>query len=474
MNDILNSILSMSISSGLIALIIVGLLALFKKYFTKSWCYYVWIIILIRLMIPYVPKINIPDKLDYKNFITEITNSEDKTPISLIDAQEIEKRSVEKRVDKVLIAFVVWLSIAMYIFVSKILDYIRFINDIKVDREEIDDSDYEQIINSITNKFNIKSIKVYESNNINTPMLIGLFKPYIILPKVHFDNEKLKYILMHELMHMKRKDILYKWIMQLVVCIHWFNPVVYYIAKEIEKYCELSCDERVFAYLSIHERIAYGDTLIYSIKATKSLQNEKKPCVSFSRDYKAIKMRLEEITKYKRLDKKKYIASICIAVILASSTSLIGVHTAKASKNIISNENITRLNIDKIAIKTAKLTGNANYIRPYFKFMTNEGLDEIQDILLEKNRNQFFFLPTIDKYTEINMTYTSLVDEIITETNDIYSCLVLFEYLEKKQVEDIVAKYMERTKEYYKLPDLYHLLSDTAIKKISNGGVNNE
>ena len=59
----------------------------------------------------------------------------------------------------------------------------------------------------------------------------------------------------------------YKWLIQIVVCVHWFNPFVYLLEKEVNKSCELSCDEKVIAVLDDKEKREYGDTLISFLKS---------------------------------------------------------------------------------------------------------------------------------------------------------------------------------------------------------------
>ncbi len=72
----------------------------------------------------------------------------------------------------------------------------------------------------------------------------------------------MSYIFVHELIHYKQRDMFYKWLIQIVVCAHWFNPFVYLLEKEVNKSCELSCDEKVISVLDDKARREYGDTLI--------------------------------------------------------------------------------------------------------------------------------------------------------------------------------------------------------------------
>jgi beta-lactamase regulating signal transducer with metallopeptidase domain len=70
---------------------------------------------------------------------------------------------------------------------------------------------------------------------------------------------------MHELTHFKRGDMFYKWLVQLVICLHWFNPLVHLMGRVINKDCEFSCDEAVIKNLDYQDMRAYGDTLLNAI-----------------------------------------------------------------------------------------------------------------------------------------------------------------------------------------------------------------
>lgn len=63
---------------------------------------------------------------------------------------------------------------------------------------------------------------------------------------------------------MKRRDIFIKWLLIFAGAMHWFNPLVYYVRREMNKACELACDESVIKKFDMSEMQQYGDTLIAS------------------------------------------------------------------------------------------------------------------------------------------------------------------------------------------------------------------
>ncbi len=85
---------------------------------------------------------------------------------------------------------------------------------------------------------------IYLSDGIDTPFVMGLFRPKIYLPSFIQDKE-LDYIIQHEKCHIQRLDHLWKFLGFIALSIHWFNPLVWYAFHLASKDMEMSCDEMV-------------------------------------------------------------------------------------------------------------------------------------------------------------------------------------------------------------------------------------
>ena len=105
-------------------------------------------------------------------------------------------------------------------------------------------------------------VRFVESAAVDTPLLLGLFTPVIVLPPQVRDPDRLRDILTHELTHARRHDLLYKWFAALTVSAHWFNPLMILVRREIGRACELACDEAVIKTLDAPARQHYGETLL--------------------------------------------------------------------------------------------------------------------------------------------------------------------------------------------------------------------
>lgn len=174
-----------------------------------------------------------------------------------------------------------------------------------------------------------RNILIIESSIINTPVLMGVLKPKIFIPHniiEKFSKEEFQYIFIHEFVHYKRKDILLNWLNVIVLSAYWFNPIVWFLIKEIKKYCEISCDEITLSKIGSNEYSKYGMTLVKLVSIfSKSLWI---PGSASMVNKTEIKGRIIMITKFKR---KSLICSI-IAVFIIFAVGCGGLTNA-SSKN---------------------------------------------------------------------------------------------------------------------------------------------
>lgn len=99
----------------------------------------------------------------------------------------------------------------------------------------------------------------------STPAVTGLRQPQILLPADWgqcFEEASLRHVLLHELLHVRHRDLWWNWATLLVQALHWFNPLVWVIGSRFQADRELRCDAAVLRLLSPNERWAYGHTLL--------------------------------------------------------------------------------------------------------------------------------------------------------------------------------------------------------------------
>ena len=112
-------------------------------------------------------------------------------------------------------------------------------------------------------------VRLLASPLAQSPMLVGFFRPTILLPSEQVPDSDARFILAHELTHFRRKDLWKKLLFLMVRCIHWFNPIVYLLNRDFSLWLETSCDEDVVRSLDRNQRKEYGRLLINYAPASR-------------------------------------------------------------------------------------------------------------------------------------------------------------------------------------------------------------
>ena len=95
-----------------------------------------------------------------------------------------------------------------------------------------------------------------------SPMLVGILSPVVCLPDPSLPQDQLRMVLLHELTHYKRKDLLLKWLALLVNALHWFNPLAWLLTRSLGQACEDACDRDVTRDMTLQERKLYMSTIL--------------------------------------------------------------------------------------------------------------------------------------------------------------------------------------------------------------------
>ena len=316
MSEFIKILLSLSVSGALLLLLILGLKPLYKNKFSKRWQYYIWIVVALRFLLPFTPDTTIIGSLFEKFDTTAITNEIPTTPNVPVPAdtgnskaepiqtnREITTAAMREPVDKYVCLFFIWSALALVLFVRKVTVYQGFIQYIKAGNKEVSDIKILNLLSDCEEKLNIKTrVEISCNPLLASPMLIGFLRPRIILPAHEWEDKELSYIFVHELVHYRQRDMFYKWLIQIVVCAHWFNPFVYLLEKEVNKSCELSCDEKVISVLDDTARREYGDILISFLKSN-NLYKSSLASVTLTEGAEQLKERLGAIMKFRKKSK---------------------------------------------------------------------------------------------------------------------------------------------------------------------------
>lgn len=289
-------------SVGIIVLLILRS-TLFQKY-RKVVSYYSWIILLIRMMFP------ISITIDVTEIIKNASNSISsflKLFINIGDKLEI--------ISDIKIIGYIWLIGAIIVAIYKISTYIALKKNILGISYAVEDKRIIDIYNKVLKDMNInKEIHLKQNKDNVIPFGIGIFKKYIVLPNINYNNERIEWILRHELTHFKYNDILVKMLYMIVSIIYWFNPLIYLISKVIEADCELSCDERVLRRCRQEQKQQYALTILTSVKQCRN--NNIGISTTLGREF-SIKFRVERI--FAENLKRGFTIIVCIFLLILAT-----------------------------------------------------------------------------------------------------------------------------------------------------------
>lgn len=255
-------IITTLVSSAFIILVLV-LSPLFERYFSNKVKSGIWIILAVRMLIPYVPdeplapSLNIPVPEERYVIVDTSGISIEREP-----AEDAEAAAVTALSDIVL---GLWAAGAAAFFGVNVIRYMMFRRRIRphmipveTDRGIIDDN----------KKY--RRLKLYRCSCITTPMLMGIIRPVVLIPDREYGSEELSMVLEHEAEHFRRRDIICKLIFLAVNAMYFFNPLVYIMVRDANDTIEYMCDESICADRDEKYREKYSLMLLNEMRSKRS------------------------------------------------------------------------------------------------------------------------------------------------------------------------------------------------------------
>lgn len=260
------------------------------KVMPKFAVYLLWSIVGLRLCLPF----GVANKYSLLSFISKITTKTVPVDIVGIDLSfsnfimgadsyfpiKYKTDLIEKVFE---IGGMVWLIVATAFILTSTVLYVLTKSEIK-------------------NATHIKD-NIYKSDKIESPAVYGVFRPKIILPSKVMGGD-IGYVLMHENVHIKRRDNLWRVVGVVITCLHWFNPLSWIMLKRFLEDMELACDST--ALKNITEPKEYA-------KAILSVSQGKAFFASAFGNAKT-RVRIENVLSYKKLTFISALATVIFTI----------------------------------------------------------------------------------------------------------------------------------------------------------------
>ncbi|MCI8285572.1 MAG: hypothetical protein HFE90_09985 [Firmicutes bacterium] len=439
MTELIKEIFMQNVVSSVKAAAVIALLFILtkpiSKRYTAGFRYYSWLAVMIVFLIPF-GSMGISYEVDLtpavtviRNEVTDIREERGETPAqtaagqsSRVDRAEYEYTddsgaevqpqaadNLHKNLKISEILAFIWLSGVFVYFIQHIKRYILYKRTVRRFSEKIEDEGIKNILEEEKSRLNIsKKLSIRVLGFIDTPTLAGILKPEIVLPHTDYTEDELRLILRHELIHFKRKDICYQFVILIFVSLHWFNPMAHIMARAVEIDGETSCDEKTLRGKEYEEKLFYGEMLLKFLKT--ETQKKSYMTTTFFGGKQGMKKRLIQITNKKSLKKGTVMMITVILVAVMASVSVMAMSSEyfeyvfkddvsylndfiKTDKKSVSDERFT------MTLEQYLVAENEAVLIVSFEAHTQDAAAELND------RDAFWNMDTISFYPSDSSDY---------------------------------------------------------------------
>ncbi|MCL1794932.1 MAG: M56 family metallopeptidase [Oscillospiraceae bacterium] len=344
MADIFSAVLRMSFAGSAVTLLLFASQKIAKGRLSAKWRYYSGIAAMIFLLLPIDARI-LPfgEKISpfafgrssgQKSETAETGKSGPAADIEFKigdsetkpDSPAAENKPKINAKDILGIAAYVWLSGIAVLSVTKAAKYAQSKKYLKKGAFDLKYSEIYGIFTQCKHELKIRrNIGLRRHGGISTPMAAGLFEPVVYLPDITLEKDEIRLILKHELIHVKRCDLWYKFIFMAARVVHWFNPLCFLLERETGISCELSCDETLVKNMGKSGKKFYCRTILNAISAAGAKLSVIHATMGNTR--KQIERRFENMLNYK----KGTVGTVITSIILLSAIVGAGVYVAAIS-----------------------------------------------------------------------------------------------------------------------------------------------
>ena len=318
------------VTSSVLILVVAGLRFALRGKISARLQYTLWLVVLVRLLLPFelgASELSLLNAVEQIPVVQEMEHLKDAESISYHEEDgtvyknrsweedswsavaenrtEAEFHQMEEQLELRDFTAAVWkLGVAVMAVLFLAVNF-RFKRKLEADRRLLADAG--------------TALPVYISDSVETPCLFGLLRPAIyVTPEAVDDETILRHAIEHEISHYLQKDHIWSFLRCAALCLHWYNPLVWWAVKLSKDDGELACDEAAIRRLGEEERHAYGKTLIEMTKPGRNALLGTATTMTGSKS--SLKKRIERIAKQPKMAAYTLIAVLVIAAVAAVCT----------------------------------------------------------------------------------------------------------------------------------------------------------
>ncbi len=346
LTGIFREILDLSLMGTVLIMLLLGMKLFLRNRLSAKWHYMIWFLVILRLALP----ITVEHELSLYNLLKpvmskiEITEThmwssptkhdtipvpEGNDPIPSIKNGADKSQNPgtdnslegEKKLQMMDILALVWLLGAGIMAALTLLFNIRFYRKMVYSVPCQDPLSLKVLSDCYKLAAIHRPVPLFLNESAKIPLLFGVTRPRLIFSGQvlsRITQEEKRYIFLHELIHFKRRDILVNWLVALLRCLYWYNPLIHYAFYKMREDCEISCDESVLKLLTPSEYSDYGKTIISLLEMLS--QPYALPCTSaFIQTKSCVRRRIYMISGFKQKTAIGTLVALCLTLLVGCS-----------------------------------------------------------------------------------------------------------------------------------------------------------
>lgn len=279
-DSLLHWLLRTSLEASILILAVLGLRMMLGTRLSPAWRIGLWMLVGAKLMLPAFIPVGFGIGGWFQHQTASVTpTAEFVTPAQLAIPADSENPQIESGESKPIggfsesvgvfaqknLAFILWLTGSIAVLAAAFDRQQRF-NAMLRRRPRANGPLLRALVASLSHKAGLKkAVSIVLMPAGTTPAMVGIRRPKLLLPEdwdTRFDENSLKHVVLHELLHVRQRDLIWNWAATAVQALHWFNPLVWFVVSRFQADRELRCDAAALAILAPSERLDYGHTLL--------------------------------------------------------------------------------------------------------------------------------------------------------------------------------------------------------------------
>ena len=323
-------LLRISAQASILILLVLAAQWCCRRRLHPRWRYALWLLVLLRLALPWtVPSpVSLFNVLKWSAAATRV--EAEQAPTLIIEAPAVKAQGIATGASPARVPWLMllWAAGACGLLGCAAVNHYRLHRRVTRQRPLTDGATLSLLEDCKELMLVGTPVTVVETGAIQTPTLFGFMRPRLLLPAgfiSKFSRQELRHVFLHELAHVKRRDVLAGWMMLGLQAVHWFNPLVWLAFHRMRADRELACDALALSCARPGEQESYGLTILKLLE--RFGQSVRAPGLAGILENKQqLKERIRMIARFQKTER-----GLALAVLLVAGLALVTLTDAQTS-----------------------------------------------------------------------------------------------------------------------------------------------